>query len=294
MISTKNFNRFNFLLAAFIIVWGAWVRLSGSGAGCGEHWPLCNGEVIPPTESYKTMVEFIHRLTSGIYGITVLGAMFVSFKEFGKSHRVAKASIAVLVLTIIEALIGAVLVKKGLVDKNDSNLRAFVIAIHLANTLFLISSHVFVEFFTTHKNNISWPKFLSFKNISMFVLFVIVASSGAVTALGNTLFPDRSLIEGMGRDFDSSAPFLIQLRIYHPILAMGLGLLIISEALSFGKEKLRYQCMLLPLIIIALLFGVVNWLLLSPHWGALTHLFIADLLWSVLILSLLEKSLVHE
>jgi len=41
-----------------VILWGAYVRISFSGDGCGDHWPLCHGEVIPTAPSVKTLIEF--------------------------------------------------------------------------------------------------------------------------------------------------------------------------------------------------------------------------------------------
>ena len=55
-----------------VIVWGAFVRATGSGAGCGKHWPLCDGEVTPPLESTAQLIEFTHRLTSGVALLAVL------------------------------------------------------------------------------------------------------------------------------------------------------------------------------------------------------------------------------
>ena len=49
-----------------VILWGAIVRATGSGAGCGSHWPLCNGVVLPNAEKASTLIEFAHRATSGI------------------------------------------------------------------------------------------------------------------------------------------------------------------------------------------------------------------------------------
>ena len=47
-----------------VILWGAYVRASGSGAGCGSHWPLCNGQVVPRAEQVGTLIEFAHRVSS--------------------------------------------------------------------------------------------------------------------------------------------------------------------------------------------------------------------------------------
>lgn len=272
---------FNLSLAIFIILWGAWVRLSGSGAGCGEHWPLCNGSVIPLDPSSKTLTEFFHRLTSGIFGITVVAQWLWGRKLEGKDHPFTKSSLALCILTLIEALIGAVLVKKGLVDRNASSLRALVIALHLANTLLLLSSLIaslyFKKFQRTHKfrgiNSLSpWAK-------GALILFPLVACSGAVVALGNTLFPETSLIDGVLKDFQSSSHFLIRLRILHPIMALGLVLMLVK----FGHEQKDRLGFFIELgALIALGFGIINWLLLAPAWGALTHLFIADLLWYLL------------
>ena len=49
-----------------VILWGAYVRATGSGAGCGSHWPLCNGEVVPRSAGLATLIEFTHRATSGV------------------------------------------------------------------------------------------------------------------------------------------------------------------------------------------------------------------------------------
>lgn len=278
---------FNGVLTLFIIIWGAWVRLSGSGAGCGEHWPLCHGEVVPLTPNLQTLIEFTHRLTSGIFGLTVLWQAFLSHKKFGKLSPLTRYSWALVFLTIVEALIGAVLVKKGLVTTNSSALRAWVIGLHLVNTLLLLGAW-------TGSFVYSFPKFLSidrekaetFKGEKYFILLglsllLLVGAFGAITALGNTLFPSGSLVEGFHSDFSSDAPFLIQLRIYHPILAILMGVLWIVIVNQYKESSILYRhakwCQLL--IFIAIGFGALNWVLMAPHWGALLHLFIADILW---------------
>src|SRR5215467_12703113 len=58
-----------------VIAWGAFVRASGSGAGCGRHWPLCNGEVVPRPTSVATVIEATHRATSGLALVGVVGLL---------------------------------------------------------------------------------------------------------------------------------------------------------------------------------------------------------------------------
>jgi len=286
---TSRLLSFNFALALFIILWGAWVRLSGSGAGCGEHWPMCNGEVIPTSPSLQTIIEFTHRATSGIFGITVFLQVLFARSEFGKRHLVFKSSVALFIITIIEALIGAVLVKKGLVTTNASSLRAWVIGAHLINTLLLLGAMAVTEFaFEKRELKVAtppWQKAMAFIGLS---LVLVVGSFGAIAALGNTLFPAGSLAEGVAMDFSANAPFLVQLRIFHPALALVMGLVWIVllnlwRNKNESKEMSKWLSLSLTLILTSLAFGVVNWLLMAPVWGALMHLFLADLLWMSLL-----------
>ncbi len=294
---TGKLASFNFFLAVFIILWGAWVRLSGSGAGCGEHWPLCHGEVVPLAPSLQTLIEFTHRVTSGIFGFTVLGQVIFAAKEFGKGHLQFKGSLVFLILTVVEALIGAVLVKKGLVVDNDSAMRAWVIGAHLVNTLLLMGSLTLCLF--VHKAHASYSWTHGFRKEKLLsglglTLFLLVGAFGAITALGNTLFPSDSLIQGLASDFDPQAPFLIRLRIYHPALAilmaaLWLGLLIKWRESYRENHEPNFYGLSFVLIFIAIAFGALNWLLMAPVWGALVHLLLGDLLWVSLLLSVFTR-----
>ena len=278
-------NTFNLALAVFIIIWGAWVRLSGSGAGCGDHWPLCNGEVIPMAPSLKTLTEYVHRLTSGIFGITIFASMVLSRRLFGPGELARKFAFASLFFTITEALIGAVLVKKGLVVDNSSALRAWVIGFHLVNTFILLAALVGQLIVTGPVSKFQ----LSTKEKTLwavgFLIFLLVGATGAISALGNTLFPETSLVAGVLKDFDANSHFLIRLRIFHPVLAISLFGIIQYLAYPL-KTKLAKS--LSHLSWVAVFFGAINWMLLAPKWGALTHLFIADALWCLFVATFIQ------
>ena len=128
-----------------VIVWGAYVRASGSGAGCGNHWPLCKGEVIPRAAALETLVEVTHRLTSGLALIFVIGLVFWAFRRFPRGHHVRRASIVSLIFILTEALIGAGLVLFEYVAANASHARAFWMSGHLINTFLLLGSLALVR-----------------------------------------------------------------------------------------------------------------------------------------------------
>ena len=186
------------------------VRATGSGAGCGQHWPLCNGEIIPLESSKETLIELTHRITSGLYGIYVLALAFWTFHFIPKGGMARKAAIATVFFTLIEALIGARLVLLGLVAEDASVERAFVIAFHLTNTIFLVTSIVFwihgSKIKGLQKRDISQSLKAAFLICS--VLFILTAVSGAITALGDTLFPASSLLKVLVKNGSPAVIFL--------------------------------------------------------------------------------------
>jgi heme A synthase len=118
---------------------------------------------------------------------------------------------------------------------------------------------------------------------------ILVGMSGAVTALGDTLFPSGSLQEGIAQDLSPTAHFLIRLRVLHPILAVVVGLYSAAAALSISAVRpgngIRWVARALAaLVVIQLLVGAVNVALLAPIGMQIIHLLLADLVWIALLL----------
>jgi cytochrome c oxidase assembly protein subunit 15 len=134
----------------FVILWGAVVRASGSGAGCGEHWPLCNGAILPQSHATATLIEFTHRATSGIALLLVIGLFWWSRRTFPTGHRARTGALWSLVFICSEALVGAGLVLLHLVGDNASPLRAMYLAAHLLNTFLLLAALALTAHWATH------------------------------------------------------------------------------------------------------------------------------------------------
>jgi heme A synthase len=289
-MSLKKFSLFVLIYNVFVILVGALVRATGSGAGCGSHWPSCNGEIIPTSPQLETIIEFSHRITSGLTIIFVLILFIWAFRMYEKKTKVRTAALFVLIFIIFEALIGAGLVLFELTGENSSLTRAIVIALHLVNTFLLLGSNTLLfEWIRDGEPK----KILINRNarqlfILIFVLFLLLGASGAITALGDTLFPAASLSEGIEQDL-SGENFLLQLRVYHPIIAVfiGLGLYVIyNNFLKISKnQKLNtYSRFLGGLFLLQLILGVINVILLAPIWMQLIHLLLADIVWIIFVL----------
>jgi len=277
----------------FVIVWGAFVRASGSGAGCGSHWPLCNGEVLPTAPSAKTLVEFSHRITSGLSLLLVAGLFFWARRSSVKGSDLRRAAGWSFVFILGEAAVGAILVLQHLVAGDSSAARAVVIALHLVNTMFLVAALTWTALLLTVREGAvlgSSAAVAMQSRVRMVAgLLLMVAASGAIVALGDTLFPAKDLVSGMVEDLSPTAHFLVRLRVLHPVLAIGTAVTLwwVLE----GIEKLNHNSGLLSqlamvsrfLLICQVTIGVLNWLLMAPHWLQLVHLGVSNGLWVAVI-----------
>lgn len=286
-------------LNVFVILWGAVVRATGSGAGCGSHWPLCNGEIVPLEPRIETLIEFSHRLSSALAFLGVLGMMILARRIFPPRHAVRRFASLSLVFMIVESLIGAGLVLFELVGANASLARAGVVSFHLLNTLLLLACIALTWWrsrFAEAKSRKTTFRFPSRAAWGIFATTVLlVGVSGAIAALGNTLFPSQSLIEGFQKDLEATSHFLIRLRVFHPFFAL-LGaafvLTLIYRAIESDERVLvrRMGWMVIALGVTQLTAGFITLVMLAPVWMQLIHLFIADTLWITFIIFLDTKS----
>src|SRR5258705_160847 len=85
-----------------VIVWGAYVRASLSGDGCGDHWPTCNGGVLLHAPATKTIIEFLHRVTTGFDTPALIALWIWAFRVFPRKHPVRLFAVLSVVFLVIE------------------------------------------------------------------------------------------------------------------------------------------------------------------------------------------------
>ncbi len=278
------------LLLFLVILWGAYVRASGSGAGCGSHWPLCNGELVPRDPTVATFIEFTHRLTSGLSLVLCAYVFYLASKIKAQSKRCFEAAGLTFFFLILEALLGAGLVLLEHVGTNTSIYRVVSVSSHLVNTFFLLASALLCYYLShfPHQSSI-WPRGPMRAALGTGSLLVLLTSVlGAVTALGDTLFPVQKAGEALALSFTEGARFLERARVIHPFLAIFLGvyLLGLTAWLQRFKSLRTIAQALATLLLMQMALGFLNVQLLAPIWLQLVHLLFAQIVWLVLMLAI--------
>src|SRR6185437_13460548 len=224
--SSKSRKRFAMFAAAVlaynipVILWGAYVRISFSGDGCGANWPSCNGQLIPHHMAAPMAIEFTHRAMTSLDTFATLAMAIWAFLSFPKRHAVRRYSVLSLVFLFIEAMLGAGLVLFRLVARDQSAGRAWYLSAHLTNTLLLLAALTATVWLAySNSGRLRWAN-ASRRALLAIAVTIVVSITGTIAALGDTLFPAASLAAGMQQDFSTTTAMLLRLRMLHPAVAV--------------------------------------------------------------------------
>jgi cytochrome c oxidase assembly protein subunit 15 len=281
------------VLAYFIavILWGTLVRATGSGAGCGNHWPLCNGTVMQHSASVETLIEFTHRLTSGLSLFSVLGLLVWTYKGTARGHLARAAAVTSVGFTVVEAILGALLVKLGLTAQSQSMLRPAYLALHLTNTLLLLAALTLTAHLLSRRKGYlrgSIRVVAPFGAIAAVAVVMIVGVTGSLAALGDTLFPASSLGQALAQDFSATSDWLVRWRWTHPTVAFLSSIFLIWILVRAAHRSAHWDNRGLSALVLILLaaqyvLGVMDVFMLAPLWLQVAHLLGADVLWVALV-----------
>jgi cytochrome c oxidase assembly protein subunit 15 len=277
-------------LTTAVILGGAVVRATNSGAGCGQTWPRCQGHIIPFTATSETVIEFTHRAMTATLGVAIVALAVWTRRRYPPRHRVRTALWVGLGLFVVESLIGASLVVFGWVETDASVARAFVVPLHLVNTFLLLGVFTLVAHFAGGGKGFelrpgrAWDRWV----LAGLAIILVAAASGALNALADTLHEADSVAGGIRDEFGPAAPFLLRLRTVHPLIAIAgcLALYALARRLGplGGRTVGRLARGVQLLVWIQFAIGIVNIALLTPLETQLVHLLAADALWVLFVL----------
>lgn len=276
-----------------VILWGAVVRITGAGAGCGDHWPLCNGVVVPQSPTVHTLIEFSHRLTSAASGLIALALIALAFRAAPKGHPVRLGAVLSFGLILLEGLVGGVQVLLGLTADSTDPARGLVQGIHLANTFLLLGALLLTALWASGRPALR----LRGQGRALGVLVLglgltlVLGMAGAVTALGDLLFTPApgTPLDTVRRDFGVTAGLIENLRVVHPLLAVLTATYLVWMVGVLRRWRpspavTRWGLALFGVIAAQMAVGFLNVALKAPDWMQLTHLLLACIMWLVTVL----------
>jgi cytochrome c oxidase assembly protein subunit 15 len=280
-----------------VILWGTLVRATGSGAGCGNHWPLCNGTIVQHSARLDTIIEFTHRITSGISVFFVVGLLAWTFAGTVRGHLARITAIASVIFTLLEAVLGALLVKLGYTAQSQSPMRPAFLALHLANTLLLLAALTLTAHLLSRSNGFLRGKVRLVAPIgaaAAILVVMVVGVTGSLAALGDTLFPVSTLSQAFAQDFSSTAEWFVRWRWMHPavaVIASVVFIWLLVRAARSNAENRRLTTSISILLAVVYTLGILDVVLLAPLWIQVAHLLAADTLWASLVVLIARVTL---
>jgi len=279
-----------------VILWGNVVRATNSGNGCGNHWPFCSGQIVPTLTNVHTQIEFWHRASVGLGFFAIIGLLIWTRLSTAPWHMARKTATLAVVFAVLEAFLGAMLVKLGYTGQDHSVGRVILLSIHLTNTMMMLGAMAMTANLLAQNQD---KAKLAIKRNEVILLLVgmlatlVVCVSGSLAALGDTLFPMPTLAMAVQKDFAASSPWLLRLRWTHPALAMiatififwiAIRALINTGTIKIARRNRIISGMLIGLIGYQFSIGLLDVVLLAPVPLQVLHLLGADMLWIALVL----------
>ena len=282
-----------------VVLWGAFVRTTGSGAGCGNRWPACGGSVLGTSAKAQTIIEFTHRMTSGVALLMVATLVLWCWRATSKRNWARYSAILAAAFLANEALLGAALVLLGHVAQDQSAGRTLFLCLHFGNTLLLLGTlaltAAWLQSDSKHFTLIQKRTEVSAAAVGLLAVLAI-GMTGTMAALGDTLFPATSLRASVLQDFTADSPGLLHFRLLHPVLAVIAGIYVtwvVLKNASLRMSQSRASIALIILLFTEIGIGMLNVLLLAPVWLQILHLLVADTIWISLVLASAALVLEH-
>lgn len=246
-----------------LIVLGAVVRITGSGLGCGDHWPLCNGHLFPPLDQIGTVIEWSHRLVAALVSALVIALVVVNWRR----------SVVAVGLLVLQVVLGAITVKL--------ELPAWSVVLHLGTAMLLLATLLIlaaspetsppVPLSTLWRGGTRLLTSLAFVT----VLFgALTANLGAAAACGG--FPLCN-----GQIWITAGPLAV-IQWTHRLLAYSLAIAVTVWVVR-GRE--RGARIVLGLIVLQIAIGAATVLLGLPRGLQAAHVAIGAAVWAGIVLA---------
>lgn len=279
------FTRLAFVTAALtlgLIVFGAVVRVSDSGLGCGNHWPLCNGSIFPPLDNLTAWIEWLHRLFAILIGLLGLGMLVTAIRTFRKHDRaVLGATVAAALLFALQSILGAIVVKLDLPPT--------MVTLHLGTAMLLLAALLLAALLSRYRpqGHVAADGVSGLIYLTTALSFVIILTGALVRGSGATLACiDWPLCNGALFPFQQGQLATVHMIHRFAVAALGLSLLLLTWNILRRSESRLRSLALASFAAYLAQAGVGAMFVFSaaaPLWGML-HVALAAMTWTFLVI----------
>src|SRR5262245_3685859 len=259
-----------------LIILGGIVRITGSGMGCGDHWPLCNGHFFPPLDDIGTVIEWSHRLVAALVSVLVVGLAVYGW--FLARHpglppgvrqppgvRKPTAAFVAVGLLVVQVLLGAITVKL--------ELPAWTVILHLGTAMLLLATLLVVAAGSSPSLHLG-SRLLAPLSFVTVLFGALTANLGAASACGG--FPLCS-----GQVWTTAGP-LAWIHWIHRLLAYTLAVVAIVWAV---RSRARASFIVAGLIALQMSIGAATVLLGLPSGLQAAHVAVGTAVWAAVVLA---------
>ncbi|MBN8634960.1 MAG: heme A synthase [Anaerolineae bacterium] len=272
------------LLTVGLIVFGAVVRVTDSGLGCGNHWPLCNGTVIPPLDNLTAWIEWLHRLFAMLIGVFGLGTLIVAVRAYRKQNRGALTfTVIAAVLFAVQSGLGAIVVV--------FDLPPTFVTLHLGTAMLLLGALLVAAIVATYKqpaqSENQRDSFTTLTYITTALSLVIILTGALVRGSGATLAcVDYPLCNGSVLPLDQGQLQIIHMTHRYSVAALGISLAMLVWSAWRARQAGPVRRLALLSLVMYLAQATIGALFVltaaSPLWGA-AHVGFAAATWALLV-----------
>jgi heme A synthase len=276
------------LMTIGLIVFGAVVRVTDSGLGCGNSWPLCNGTIFPPLDNVTAWIEWLHRLFAaliGLFGLMTLGVAIAAYRQ--KNRTILAYTVVAAVLFFVQSMLGALVVVMDLPPT--------FVTLHLGTAMLLLGALVVAAVLAMYRpraphkrDSTTWLMY-----VTTALSFVIILTGALVRGSGATLAcVDWPLCNGAILPVNQGQLALIHMFHRFSVLALGVALALLVWIVLRQRADRTVRLLAVGGAALYLAQATVGAIFVltaaAPLWGAL-HVGLAASTWGALVaLSVIE------
>lgn len=271
------------LLTIGLIVFGAVVRVTDSGLGCGSDWPLCDGKIFPPLDNITAWIEWTHRLFAALIGIFGILTLAVAIRAHNRHDRwVLGSTVVAALLFAVQSILGAIVV--------IFELPPTFVTLHLGTAMLLLGALVVAAVLAWYQPQQKYERdhvtTLAYAN-AVFTL-VIILTGALVRGSGATLAcTDWPLCNGSVMPVNQGQLAMIHMIHRFSVVALGITLAMLVWQVYRSREQGLVRMLAVGSFVMYLLQAGVGALYVfsvaAPEWGA-AHVGFASTTWTLLII----------